>query len=299
MAKRIGDPLSDLPQPSASADAVASVSCAATAKDRNKSLFNQNTWSDAILLVGREEASARLIPVHTAIVATASPTLAAMLGDNWNQDKAPVRIRDFTATVLLSVLRWIYTEELVYLQEDWSSILEFAIQYLMDPLVTAVVDSTVMAVNTFWDTLSVGVKLDCRLLLDKCHTFMAPQAEALLNQPVFLKQSEAVVTAVTLMDPLNICEYDLFCRCVEWAQQVCSDNELDGDVDSYSPDDVREVMEPFMDNINFKSMTIVELAHFRGNNGFLSDAELLQVYRSQGRSHIIPPFSTKVRSRSK
>ena len=285
----IGDPLSGLPQPVA-ADAD-SISDSPSSLVRNKSLFNQAWFSDASLLVG-PNGSERLIPIHSPIVAAASTALAALLGPNRKTDGKPVRMTDFRATVVLSALRWMYCDEIVFLMSDWDQLLEFACRFLMKHLVTALVAKVTVDKDNLWSTFSLAFKLNCQPLMRKCMDFFVPRTELLLSSPGFLKAPVQLVAAVTRMDPLNISEYDLFKRCHAWAKEECARIKLDPTSTA-----MRSVMVPFLKNIAFCTMRYDDLVDV-GKTGILTDQERLRVFDWKSDPSIVLPFSTKTRSRS-
>ena len=217
-------------------------------------------------------------------------TLAALLA---TKRRAPLRIREFSASVVLSVLRWIYTEQLVYREQDFQDVLLFACKFCMSPLVTVLVQGMTVNTDTIWTSLSLAVKHECKLLLDKCHAFFAPRAEQLLDSPEFLNQSVDVVTAITIMDPLDISEHDLWCRCTFWSGAECERRRLEDTLTNN-----RAVMQSFVKNINFTDMSMEQLADLRDERQYLSDQELLQVYRCMGDRRVAYPFSSNVRRRS-
>ena len=266
---RFGDPLSDLPDMT---DKDADSMCEAeTTLMRNKYLFNNKWFCDASLLAG-PDGSERLIPVHTQVIGPASPPLAAMFGPNWRKDEGPVRLRDYEATVVLSVLRWVYCDELVFLEKDWVQLFQFAHQYLMKPVVALLVAKTVVQKANVWPMFSVGVKLDCQTLLDKCKSLIALRASVVLQSNDFLTLSVEAVTVVTLMDPLNASEFQLFTRCLDWAKEECERTKCEPTLGR-----LRSVMETFIKNIAFTNMTLAELSDVRKTE-ILTNEQRLQVF---------------------
>ena len=280
------DPLTDLPVLDTS-DA-ASVSKIRGTLLRNKHLFNRDWLSDAALLVGPDDCQ-RLIPIHTQIVSPASEPFAAMFSDHWNKDAAPVRIPDYEATVVLSALRWIYCDELYCLKSDWEQLLLFACQFLMESLKEVLTNDVSLNSSLIWPTLSLAVKLDCKPLMRKCKDFVALPTKQLLSSASFMKQSADVVTAVTLMPELNIREYKLFSHCLSWAKEECTRNKLEP-----TPDHLRSLMEPFIKNIAFSTMSYQELVQV-GRTGILTDQERLLVYEAKEEPTMPLPFSTTTR----
>ena len=270
---RVADPLSDLPdQSNMDADDLSDVE---GSQARNKHLFNRDWFSDASVMAG-PDARRRLIPIHTQILAPASAPLAAMFGSQWNKDSGPVRIRDFEATVVLSALRWVYCDELYYLQEDWEELLQFATLYLMKPLVSALVKQATVKSDTIWDMISAAVRQDCQALLKKCYDFIFVNSKSLLDSPDFLQQPVEVVTAITQMDQLTVSEYELFAHCHAWAVEECLRNKRNP-----TPGYLRSLMEPFLKNIAFTVINYNDLPLIR-DTGILTNEERLSVYDAIG-----------------
>ena len=138
-------------------------------------------------------------------------------------------------------------------------------------------------------SLTQSARLDCHLLLDKCKQFFVPQAQTILDLPEFLDSTAQLVIAVTCLNPLNASEFSLFSRCHAWATEECLRNKLDP-----TPTNIRSLMQPFLGNIVFSSMTNEQLSHVR-KTGILSDAERLLVYDCKSDPNIKSPFASGVR----
>ena len=265
---------------------------------RNKSLLNQAWLSDASLCVGPDERKL-LIPIHSAIVAPASPFLAAALDGRWRRDGEAVRFKDFESTVVLSALRFIYCDELVVLEQDLEDLLHFACLYLMKPLVNALVQRVFLSNDCFWKLLSVAVQLDWQLLLSKCHELLFADSRRLLSSSAFLAQPVEVVAAVTRMDPLDVTECELFLHCYWWSEAECRRQQLEP-----TPGNHRSLMQPFLQNIAMGNVSYSFYTDCVRKAVIINPSEFCDVMskmygRPYGRSRHPQFFASKLRSTRK
>ena len=283
---RTGDPLSDLPLHT---DNVREISMSEGSHSRTKYLINNRWLSDASLLVGFED-KVKLIPVHTQLLRPASEPFDKMFGEDWKRN-APVRIPDFDATVVYSMLRWIYCDEVVYLDADLLSLLRLASVYFLKPLVKLLTEKVCLTLETVWSMLSFSMEFGNEDLLRKCQTFVVPLTHDVIFSARFLKAPPDVVKAITMMKVLDISEVQLYERCMEWAKEECGRRKKEP-----TAGNMRSCMQSFVQNIAFSSMTMEELAMI-SRSGILSPQERLLIYDSMGDKSVDSPFRAKKRER--
>ena len=106
------------------------LSAAAAQAARNAYLFNRRFLHNAYFSVENHGEPPVLIPIHTQIVFRAVPQIAQLYNVDSNTHSANmgvVGICNFRVRVVLSVLRWIYTGQLVYMPDDWIGIQNLAL----------------------------------------------------------------------------------------------------------------------------------------------------------------------------
>lgn len=134
---------------------------------RNKYFFNNHFRCDGYLLIENENSLTPMIPIHKSIVFKAAPELRALFEAGFIAapgQLSAVRFRGFSVRVVLSVIRWTYTGQLVYVPSDWQSIRELVALTKIERL-----KKLIQAIDTCIATFGITIH-DVRLYLELMRT---------------------------------------------------------------------------------------------------------------------------------
>ena len=136
---------------------------------RSKMLLGNEKLSDAVLFVGPEDETAVMIPVHSFILKTASSAFEAMFSGFWKKEDV-IRINDCDASVMYTLLRFVYCDELVFEKDKLYDVLRIADKYLVDSLFDVVGQNcgSEAAKPFLWTIMSFAADFHNGSLIEKC-----------------------------------------------------------------------------------------------------------------------------------
>ncbi|KAL0880684.1 hypothetical protein ABMA27_001902 [Loxostege sticticalis] len=77
-------------------------------KARMSKMYESRTWTDCVFLFGTDQ----LVPAHRNVLAAASPVFAAMFFGEWAESDGPIRIEDIQPETFISMLKYIYADDI-------------------------------------------------------------------------------------------------------------------------------------------------------------------------------------------
>jgi hypothetical protein len=261
-------------------------------KERNKKLLFNQQFSDAVLLVGPDPASAKSIPVHTVYLMTSSEPFAAMCSETWNKNE-PIRITDCEETEMCSLLRWCYTEELVFLSGHLFPVLQLAHKYMVHSLINFVMRefdglAAINAVTSEWLAAMTcyAFQYDVSDLRTTCLTIIRSDPHTHLTGDHLLAVNE---TAAFEMIQSAGQDYALaFNWSLRWSEKECQRRGL-----PVTPVNERQVMDSFINKMPFLSMDTSTFAGEVCNSGILTLDEQLTILRIIVGIDLPSPFPTE------
>lgn len=265
------------------------VQAAKTVTERQRLLVGNELHSDAIFIVGPDYDTAVRIPVHSLLLTTASDKFQSMFSGTWiNEDV--IRIENCDPSAMFSVIRWIYSGELVVGSGKLPEVKAVAEKYFVTSLLNFIADGHDKAViSNPWKVMSFAVESGNNDLKDKCAQQIATDIRKQIESADFMNASEAAITALLSLT----FTYDkrmLFGKCVEWAARECHRQKLE-----VTPENQRKVMQSFIHLIAFPGMTAAEFAGQPCTSGILTDKEQVLIFRAIAGEEVETGFRKEVR----
>lgn len=209
-------------------------------------LFNNQEKSDIVFVVGKKDDQCQKIYGHKQIIGFVSSALEAASSEKWSNSNE-IRIKDFDVSPFASVLRFIYTEQLVVEKEHVLETVRAADMYL----VTGMLESLLASGNlntckdVIWDLLNYACQINSTDMKAACLSVVTflKKGEFVKN---FTNLSHDALLEVVQHQVLSIKEGTLFDCCMMWAEEECKSREL-----PVSSENKRLVLGPVLKNIRF------------------------------------------------
>lgn len=232
---------------------------------REKLLFNNQLMSDAVFVV-----EGKNVPVHSFLLRIVSPVLNVMFSQAWKQDE-PIVIKDFQYPPFLSLIRWIYCEEVVVSDGQLLDVLRLASKYMVYSLIKSVTLES--AKEHIWSLAAHAAEQEDAERQTELWLTIVSEAQALVQLPDFQNATPAVVQTLIAQSVLSITEIQLFEASFKWTESELRRQGLD-----VTDENRRTVMEPFIDLFAFKGMDPKDFAGLPRK--VLTDSEMVSVFRS-------------------
>ena len=281
---REGDPMDT----GVTAEAAAqSVSTIGNPVQRNKHMLFNERLSDVFFSVGAAE-TAKKIPAHTFLLSQASDVFQTMFSENWKNDK-PVQVVDFEAPTFCTLLRWIYCEELIFPPGMLVDVMKIAHKYMVHSLISLVTTTFSKVDKKYvWSFHTMAIELEMADLTEKSFNRIKSDQATHLAYADFLNASCASVTAFVSLDRTAVTDLQIFTRCLEWSEKECERRGLE-----VLPANQRMVMEKFMYQISFESMTAADFAGLPCESGVLTGEEQAAILRIAAGNNVEHGFKKK------
>lgn len=247
--------------------------------------------SDVVFHVGPDPKTAKVIHAHSLFLEAQSAVFETMFSGNWRTGK-PIAIVDCEAPEFCSLIRWIYCNELIFPPGKLNDVIKLAHKYMVTALIDFIVRN-IEKVEKKYILLchSLAVALELADLSAKCLTIIDSKLYSLLQNDDFVDVSLATIEAIASLDRTSN-SYDelrFFTRCLEWAKKECERQELE-----VSPTNLRKVMEPFIYNISFETMTNAGFARLPFESGVLTAEEQATIFRIKADVAVMGRFRKRV-----
>jgi len=243
-------------------------------KERLSAIFNRETLADVHFLVGRAEHVMR-IPGHKFVLSIGSAVFDAMFNGKMATQETEIALPDIEPAAFLSLLKFLYTDEVHIGPETVMTTLYTAKKYAVPALENQCVDflkQNLSSDNAFM-LLTQARLFDESALAQTClesidkNTVGASEAEG------FLEIDHDTLCAVLERDTLRIREVVLFNAVVRWAESECLRQGLPN-----TPHNQRAVLGRALFFIRFPLMNIEEFASEVAQSGLLTDREVVNLF---------------------
>lgn len=236
----------------------------------NADLFLQLEDADISFQIGRNNNDT--IPAHRAIVKRRCPAFKNILAESM---KDPVVIDDVALTVFLSVLRFLYCNEIVIERNFVFETLAAAQKFSLPDLTFAVACLMQQEPRILPVVLNYATSAEENRFALLCSHMIGQDVKSFLVDK-FMLLTQASVTAVVADQSLAFNEYDLWQRCKEWAEQEQEKRSGKAAVD---PKDLRSLMKPFLYHFRMTAMDLTQFTSGPADSGILTLEEVVDVYR--------------------
>ena len=245
-----------------------------TVKERLAYMFNSEVMADVHFQVGKDPNVQR-IPAHKFVLSIGSAVFDAMFNGGMATTSREVELPDVEPSAFLSLLRFLYSDEVQIGPETVMTTLYTAKKYAVPALERACVDflkRNLSSDNAF-------------MLLTQARLFDEPQLAALCLETIDKNTTEALgaegftdidlqtLCAVLERDTLGIRECKLFSAVCRWSEAECQRQNLE-----LTRDNQREVLGPALQQIRFPLMTVEEFAGGAAQSGILEDREVVELF---------------------
>ncbi|KAG1932092.1 BTB/POZ domain-containing protein 2 [Pimephales promelas] len=245
-----------------------------TVKERFAFLFNNEVLSDVHFLVGKGMGVQR-IPAHRFVLAAGSAVFDAMFNGGMATTSTEIELPDVEAAAFLSLLKFLYSDEVQIGPETVMTTLYTAKKYAVPALEAHCVDflkKNLRADNAF-------------MLLTQARLFDEPQLASLCLENIDKNTGDALAAegftdidldtlfAVLERDTLGVREVRLFAAAVRWAEAETHRQQLQP-----TPENKRRVLGKALSLIRFPLMTIEEFAAGPAQSAILTDREVVSLF---------------------
>lgn len=243
-------------------------------KERFSFMFNNEILADVHFIVGRGEAQER-IPAHKFVLSVGSAVFDAMFNGTLATKGDEIDLPDIEPAAFLSLLRFLYSDEVQIGPETVMTTLYTAKKYVVPALEKACVDfleRNLCSENAF-------------LLLTQARLFDEPQLANLCLDNIDKNTNEAfsadgfpdvdlsTLTAVLERDTLRIKESKLFQAIQRWAEAECLRRHI-----PVTGENQRAALGSALSLVRFPLMTVEEFASGPAQSGILTDRETVQLF---------------------
>ncbi|KAG2470844.1 BTB/POZ domain-containing protein 1-like isoform X2 [Polypterus senegalus] len=243
-------------------------------KERFSFLFNNELLSDVRFVVGKGRQAQR-IPAHKFVLAAGSAVFDAMFNGGMATTSTEIELPDVEPAAFLSLLRFLYSDEVHIGPETVMTTLYTAKKYAVPALEVHCVEfltKHLRADNAF-------------MLLTQARLFDEPQLASLCLDTIDKSTADAIsaegftdidldtLCAVLERDSLGIRESRLFAAVVRWAEAECHRQQL-----PLTAENKQKVLGKALSLIRFPLMTIEEFAAGPAQSGILFDREVVNLF---------------------
>jgi len=247
-----------------------------TVKDRIRFLFNSETLSDIIFILGKGTTDLLRIPAHRFILSIGSVVFDAMFNGGFSAEPCnEIEIPDIEPVSFLSLLRFLYTDEVSIGPDTVMSTLYAAKKYAVPTLEQRCVDflKSNLGPDNAFTLLSQARLFDEPQLAEMCLTCIDKHTVDSFNAEGFTDIDVDTLRAVLARDSLSARENQLFEAVVKWADRECTRRDI-----TNTSVNKRKVIEDALYLIRFPLMTLEEFANNVAQTGILTDKELVNLF---------------------
>lgn len=245
-----------------------------TVKERLQYMYNNEVMADVHFIVGKGPNFQR-IPAHKFVLSIGSAVFDAMFNGGMATTQNEIEIPDVEPSAFLSLLRFLYTDEVQIGPETVMTTLYAAKKYAVPALERACVEflkRNLCSDNAF-------------MLLTQARLFDEPQLAALCLETIDKNTNEALnaegftdidldtLCVVLERDTLGIRECKLFSAVCRWAGAEAQRQSL-----SVTSENQRAVLGRSLSLIRFPLMTVEEFAVGAAQSGILTDREVVELF---------------------
>ncbi|XP_030573237.1 BTB/POZ domain-containing protein 6-B isoform X2 [Drosophila novamexicana] len=249
----------------------------ATVLERNAAMFNNELLSDVKFIVGSEFDfdPIQTIPAHKYILATGSSVFYAMFYGGLAEDKQEIKVPDVEPTAFLTLLRYLYCDEIKLEPEHILATLYAAKKYIVPHLARACVNylEVKLTAKNACLLLSQSRLFEEPELMQRCWEVIDAQAEMAVKSEDFVDIDLKTFESILSRETLNCKEIHLFEAALNWAINACEKMSID----ETSPNK-RRVLGQALHLIRIPTMTLEEFANGVAQTGILTSQETIDMF---------------------
>lgn len=247
-----------------------------TVKDRIVFLFNNEVLSDIHFVLGKGTSEQQCIPAHKFVLSIGSVVFDAMFNGGFSSEQySEINIPDIEPASFLSLLRFLYTDEVSIGPDTVMSTLYAAKKYAVPTLEQRCVEflKSNLGPDNAFTLLSQARLFDEPQLAEMCLTCIDKFTVDSLTAEGFTDIDVGTLKSILERDSLSARESQLFEAAVRWADHECRRQDI-----ANSCVNKRKVLEDALYLIRFPLMTLEEFANLVAQSGILTDKELVNLF---------------------
>lgn len=245
-----------------------------TIRERNAAMFNNELMADVHFIVGSNGNTER-IPAHKYILATGSSVFYTMFYGGLPEIKDDIEVLDVEPSAFLTLLRYLYCDEIQLEADTVLATLYVAKKYLVPHLARACVNYLETSLNekNACLLLSQSRFFEEPELMQRCWEVIDAQAEMALQAEGFVDIDINTLESVLSRETLNCKEMHLFEAALNWAAAECVRKELEP-----SAQNKRAVLGNSLYLIRIPTMSLDEFANTAAQLGILTNQETIDIF---------------------
>ncbi|KAH8313791.1 hypothetical protein KR067_011693 [Drosophila pandora] len=249
----------------------------ATVLERNAAMFNNELMSDVKFIVGGEFDidPIQTIPAHKYILATGSSVFYAMFYGGLAENKQEIKVPDVEPTAFLTLLRYLYCDEIKLEPEHILATLYAAKKYIVPHLARACVNylEVKLTAKNACLLLSQSRLFEEPELMQRCWEVIDAQAEMAVKSEDFVDIDLKTFESILSRETLNCKEIHLFEAALNWALNACEKMSIDD-----TAQNKRRLLGQALHLIRIPTMTLEEFANGVAQTGILSSQETIDMF---------------------
>ncbi|VVC36216.1 Hypothetical protein CINCED_3A015650 [Cinara cedri] len=245
-----------------------------TVRERNAAMFNNDLMADIYFIVGSPGHTQR-IPSHKYILATGSSVFYAMFYGGLADTKEEIEVPDVEPTAFLTLLRYLYCDEIQLEADTVLATLYVAKKYIVPHLARACVNylETSLTAKNACLLLSQSRLFEEPELMQRCWEVIDAQAEIALHSDGFVDIDADTLQSVLGRETINCKETILWEAAMNWASAECSRREIDP-----TPSNKRQVLDSALYLLRLPAMSLEEFANGPAQMGMLTLEETVDLF---------------------
>uniref|UniRef100_A0A1B0G5K1 BTB domain-containing protein n=1 Tax=Glossina morsitans morsitans TaxID=37546 RepID=A0A1B0G5K1_GLOMM len=247
----------------------------ATVLERNAAMFNNELMSDVKFIVGGDFDTVQTIPAHKYILATGSSVFYAMFYGGLAENKQEIKVPDVEPTAFLTLLRYLYCDEIQLEPDNILATLYAAKKYIVPHLARACVNylEVKLTAKNACLLLSQSRLFEEPELMQRCWEVIDAQAEMAIKSEDFVDIDLKTFESILWRETLNCKEIHLFEAALNWAQNCCQKMGID-----QTAQNMRKVLGQALHLIRIPTMTLDEFANGVAQTGILTSQETIDMF---------------------
>ncbi|KAL7730550.1 hypothetical protein ACLKA6_000546 [Drosophila palustris] len=249
----------------------------ATVLERNAAMFNNELLSDVRFIVGSDFDfdPIQTIPAHKYILATGSSVFYAMFYGGLAENKEEIKVPDVEPTAFLTLLRYLYCDEIKLEPEHILATLYAAKKYIVPHLARACVNylEVKLTAKNACLLLSQSRLFEEPELMQRCWEVIDAQAEMAVKSEDFVDIDLKTFESILSRETLNCKEIHLFEAALNWAINACEKMSIDE-----TSQNKRRVLGQALHMIRIPTMTLEEFANGVAQTGILTSQETIDMF---------------------
>lgn len=182
-------------------------------------LANHKFMSD----VKFEFANDKIIFAHSLILAARSEEFYEKCKSSANQCRKSVNVHDVSYEIFLEFINFIYSDEIVLMQDNVNELFALAVKYKMIPLQEKCIQYIQKELSPKNICTIFDKSKDCDFEVDQImRDMISDNYSAVLKTPAFLNIDWITLHRILKMDPVSdINEFEVFQSCINWSTKQC------------------------------------------------------------------------------